>query len=312
MNIVAAQTDFVIGIDTHKESHTAALVSASGQELDSLTVPADRRGYRQLLEFAEQRAAAPRVWAVEGTGSYGSGLTEHLLRAGEKVVEVDRPKRPVGRNRAKSDQLDAVRAAREALSQKHSAEPRQGGQREALRVLLVTREAAVGAYRSSLIQLKSLVTNAPEALRDQLRRLPSRQLSERCAGLRTPPEHSLEHRATATALRLTAHRVLAARDDIADLDSQLEPLVKQLAPRLLAQSGVGPVSAAHLLCGWSHRGRLRDEAAFASLAGVAPIEASSGQIVRHRLNRGGDRKLNRALHTIALCGGVLDHFVRFV
>jgi transposase len=91
MNIVAAQTDFVIGIDTHKESHTAALVSASGQELDSLTVPADRRGYRQLLEFAEQRAAAPRVWAVEGTGSYGSGLTEHLLRAGEKVVEVDPP-----------------------------------------------------------------------------------------------------------------------------------------------------------------------------------------------------------------------------
>jgi transposase len=180
MNIVAAQAAFVIGVDTHKDSHTAALLSINGIELDSITVPAEARGYRQLLEFAERRAAAPRVWAVEGTGSYGSRLTEHLLGAGEKVVEVDRPKRPARRNRAKSDQLDAVRAAREALAQKHSLQPRQGGQREALRVLLVTREAAVNAYRSSLVQLKSLVSNAPQALRDQLRQLSSQELAERC------------------------------------------------------------------------------------------------------------------------------------
>jgi transposase len=140
--------------------------------------------------------------------------------------------------------------------------------------------------------------NAPETLRHALRNLSTDELLDRCARLRTYPYHSVEYRFTVTALRLTARRALALEAEAADLESQLELLVQQAAPRLLAEPGVGTISAAQILCAWSHAGRLRSEAAFASLAGVAPIVASSGQIHRYRLNRGGDRQLNRALHTI--------------
>jgi transposase len=240
------------------------------------------------------------VWAIEGTGSFGAGLTSFLLEQGEWVVEVDRPARPARRDGAKSDRIDAARAAREALNRQHLAQPRRRGDREALRVLLATREGAVLARTQAVGQLKALIINAPDQLRHQLRQRTTDKQLQRCARLRTSPAHSAEQRATILALRSTARRALALTKEADELESELHQLVLTLAPTLLAEAGVGPITAAQLLSSWSHQGRFRSEAAFASLAGTAPIPASSGQTTRHRLNRGGDRQLNRALHTIAL------------
>jgi transposase len=300
MAMLAQRVDHVIGVDTHRDSHAAAVCNPSGAVTAQATLAADAFGYKRLLRFAREQAPHRRVWAIESTGSFGAGLTTFLLEQGESVVEIDRPARPARRNGAKSDELDAARAAREALARKHLAQPRRRGEREAIRVLLATREGAVVARTKAIGQLKALIVNAPEALRHQLRRLATDDQLARCARLRTRPSQSSEHRATIIALRSAARRALALEAEAADLESELELLVRELAPALLAEPGVGVISAAQLLNSWSHRGRFRSQAAFASLAGAAPIPASSGQVVRHRLNRGGDRQLNRALHTIVL------------
>ena len=216
------------------------------------------------------------------------------------MVEIDRPKRPRGRYGAKSDVLDAVRAGREALARDHLTSPRQRGPREALRVLHSTRAGIVQAGADARRQLKALIVTAPEPLCDGLRGRPWRQQLRACAGLVALPTDPIEHRATVRALALTAQRALAARQDAKQLEAELRQLVTAVAPALLAQPGIGPISAAQVLISWSHPGRFRSEAAFAMLAGAAPVEASSGQVVRHRLNRGGDRQLNRALHTIVM------------
>jgi len=300
MTMLADQVDAVIGVDTHKHTHTAAVVTPIGGVSAHLTVPTDAVGAKRMLAFARRRAPDRRVWAIEGTGSYGAGLTTYLLEQDEWVVEIDRPKRTARKNGAKSDELDAIRAAHEALSREHLAQPRRRGSREALRVLLATRRGAVLARTRAVSALHALVVNAPEGLRDRLRHLGTDELVVRCARLRTGPGRSLEHRSTVTALRSAARRALACEAEAADLESALGVIVKQERPLLLAESGVGVITAAAILNAWSHAGRIRNEAAFAMLAGVAPIEASSGQTVRHRLNRSGDRQLNRALHTIVL------------
>lgn len=300
MGMLADRVDHVIGVDTHRDAHTAAVVTPSGAVAAQATVVADEGGYRGLLRFACAQASGRRVWAIEGTGSFGAGLTTFLLERGEWVVEVDRPKRPARRSGAKSDQLDAARAACEALAREHLTQPRRRGEREAIRVLLTTREGAILSRTKAIAQLKALIVNAPEGLRRPLRRLATDEQLARCARLRTSPSHSVEHRATVIALRSAARRALALEAEAADLESQLELLVAELAPALLAEPGIGVMSAAQILNAWSHAGRFRSEAAFASLAGAAPIPASSGQTVRHRLNRSGDRQLNRALHTIVL------------
>jgi transposase len=300
MGMLADRVDHIIGVDTHRDSHSVAVCNPSGGVTADTTVAADAFGYKRLLRFAREQAQGRRVWAIEGTGSFGAGLTSFLLEQGEWVVEVARPARPARRDGAKSDQLDAARAAGEALSRKHLAQPRRRGDREALRVLLATREGAILARTKAIGQLKALIVNAPEQLRLHFRTLTTDEQLSRCARLRTGPGHSVEHRATIIALRSAARRALTLEAEAADLESQLELLVRELAPRLLAEPGVGVISAAQLLNAWSHRGRFRSEAAFASLAGAAPIPASSGQVVRHRRNRGGDRQLNRALHTIVL------------
>jgi transposase len=297
---LAERVDFVLGVDTHKHSHTAAVVTPAGGVLAHLTAPADAGGYRRLLAFARTEAPGRRVWAIEGTGSFGAGLTTALQAGGEEVAEIDRPARLARRTGAKTDELDAVRAAREALARPHLAAPRCRGEREALRVLLTTRAGAVDAWRRAVCHAKSLVVNAPEGLRRRLEPLSTIALLRRCAQLRAGRTDTAERRATVTALRLTAVRALALRAEAAALAAQLAGLVRLVAPALLAEPGVGPISAAQIVCAWSHPGRVRNEAAFAALAGVAPIPASSGQVQRHRLNRSGDRQLNRALHMIAL------------
>jgi transposase len=252
------------------------------------------------LDFAQAQVPGRRCWAVEGVGSYGAGLTAFLQAHGERVVEVSRPKRPPRRSGAKSDALDAVRAAREALAHDYPLAPRRRGDREALRVLLATRHSACVAKVSAINQLKALIVGAPEELRAELRGLATKRQIGRCALLRDRPARSLEHRMTIRALRSTAQRIQLLAAEAAGLRVELERLVAAIMPWLLELPGVGPISAAQVLVSWSHAGRLRSEAAFAALAGVNPIPASSGQVTRHRLNRSGDRQLNRALHTIVL------------
>lgn len=173
MTMLADRIDFVLGVDTHKHTHTAAAVTPAGGLVAHLTVAADAAGYRRLLAFADELAPGRRIWAIEGTGSFGAGLTTYLLEHAEWVVEIDRPKRPARRNGAKTDQLDAVRAAREALAREHLAQPRRRGAREALRVLLTTRENAMRARTKAICQLKDLVVSAPESLRRPLHGLPT-------------------------------------------------------------------------------------------------------------------------------------------
>lgn len=294
------RVDFVIGVDTHKATHTAAVVNPLGAALATSTQPATAAGYAELLSFAQANGAGQRLWAIEGTGSYGRGLTTFLLAQDESVVEIDRPARPARRNGAKSDVLDAVRAAREALSRDRLAEPRGRGDRESLRVLLRTRDGAVDAYSKAVCHLKALAVTAPAALHERLRSLTTDALIKQCSRLRICSGHASEYRTTVLVLRSTAQRAQALDREALSLASELDKLVSRMAPLLRAEKGVGPVTGGELLCAWSHPGRFRSEAAFATLAGAAPIPASSGQVTRYRLNRGGDRQLNRALHTIVL------------
>ena len=237
------------------------------------------------------------MWAIEGTGSFGAGLTTALLARCERIVEVDRPARRGG---VKSDDIDAVRAARQALAGVGLSEPRRRGDREAIRVLLATRAQAVTFRTRAISALHALVTSAPDGLRQRLRRLPLGQQLQTCPGLRDSSRRSVEESATVLAMRSTARWALACEREAAELEVQLDRLVRRLAPELLDQLGIGPVVAGQLITSWSHHRRIRSEAAFAKLAGAAPIEASSGTVTRHRLNRSGDRQLNRALHTIVL------------
>lgn len=297
--MLAEGFDVVIGVDTHKHTHTAAALSRTGAVLERLTVRSDPRGYRRLIAFGRRHGEA-RLWAIEGTGSFGAGLTTALLAEGEHVVEVDRPKRPARRAGVKSDDIDAVRAARQALADEGVAEPRCRGEREAIRVLLATRAQAIEFRTRTINALHALVTSAPDSLRERLRTLTLGDLLHTCAGLRGSARQGAEEFATTMALRSTARRALACEDEAAELEQQLDALVRRVAPGMVDQVGIGPVVAGQVIASWSHRGRVHSEAAFAKLGGVAPIEASSGEVVRHRLSRCGDRQLNRALHTIVL------------
>lgn len=293
--------DHVVGVDTHRDSVTAAILdAANGGVVAHHTYGTQKMNYRHALTWAKRHTPGRRVWAVEGAGSFGAGLTTYLLGQGETVYEIDRPARLARRNGAKSDEIDAVRAGREALAREHLAVPRARGQREAMRTLVVTRNGAVHARTEAISHLKSLIVTAPEGLRDQLRNHTSAHQVDRCAGLRVRPEHTLEHRGTVRALRAAARRVQFLEAEAADLELTTRELVEACCPTLLHLPGIGPITAAQVFIVWSHPGRIRSEAAFASLAGVAPIPASSGQTIRYRLNHGGDRQLNRALHTIVL------------
>jgi transposase len=300
VTMLAELVDVVIGVDTHKHTHTAAVVVAStGAAVGELTVDTDPDGYAALLALADEHSGL-RAWSIEGTGGYGAGLTRFLVERGELVIELDRPNRPARRNGAKSDPLDAVRAGREALTRTHLAQPRAAGERAALSVRLTARRSAVDAATTAQRQVVALIVAAPEQLRSRFRGLASTAVITKAARLRLSPGWDLETRVTAETLRALSQRCEAMRAEAADHEKAILVIVRAWRPDLLDTFGVGPIVAAVVLCAWSHPGRCRNEAAFANLAGVAPILASSGLTTRHRLNRCGDRQLNRALHTIAL------------
>lgn len=296
--MLADQLDYVIGVDPHRDAHALAIVDVrSGGIVFETGVGANSGGYARALELAERHAPGRRAFAIEGTGSFGAGLTRFLASHDERVLEVGRLRRE-RRSGGKTDALDAVRAARSVLAQTTFAVPRAGGEREALRALMAAREGAVNARRAGLCQLRDLLITTPEPLRNELRPLTRAQLLRRLAAVRPARHRDVELRGAQQALRTVARRVQHLTAEERELAREIEKLTRALAPQLLEQPGVGPLAAAQVLLSWSHRGRIRSEAAFARLAGCAPIPASSGQTVRYRLDRNGDRQLNRALHMI--------------
>ena len=300
MTMLADQVDLVIGVDTHKNTNTAAIVRAStGGALADLTVPTDPGGHEAIFEMAVRHDGA-RAWAIEGTNSYGAGLTRFLRERGEWVIELDRPNRTARRGGKKSDPLDAVRSAREALGRPDLGEPRSMGDRAALGVLLSARRSAVDARTNAQRQIHALSIAAPESLRARFRGKTGHQVVAIGARLRTSPAQDTETRTTIRVLRTLAKRVLELETETKQYDAELATIVRAWRPELLEKCGVGPVVAATVLSAWSHPGRFRSDGAFASLAGVSPIPASSGMTVRHRLNRRGDRQLNRALHVVVI------------
>jgi transposase len=296
--MLADELDYVVGVDPHRDTHALAIVhAATGAALFGAQVAANKRGYAQALCLAEREAPGRRAWAIEGTGSYGAGLARFLSARGERVLEVGRTRRE-RRSHAKTDALDALQAARCVLGKAQLASPRAGGEREALRALMVARAGALAAKKAGLCQLRALLVTCPEPLRSELRLLTRARLLRRLAGVRPDRHGDAELRGTLIALRMLARRVQALTAEERELKREIQARVARLAPALLAQPGVGPVAAAQVLISWSHHGRFRSDAAFARLAGAAPIPASSGLVRRHRLDPGGDRQLNRVLHTI--------------
>lgn len=303
--LLAELVDHVVGVDPDRDRITIALVDAAtqgtvGSPQVFSTTP---RGYRAAIRWADtMTSSSRRAWSIEGAGSYGAGLTSALTRAGEFVIEFDHPTGRASKDGAKSDALDAVRAAREALGRTSWSTPRARGAREGLRALIAARDSAKVSRTSAINVLRALVMTAPVDLRQDLRSLTLARLVATCLRLRpeaitssSSPDPELA--ATKLALRSTAARVRDLTAEMATLERAMKALVEQLAPRLLDEPGIATLLAAQLIVSWSHPGRCRSEAAFARLAGVAPLEATSGQTqTRHRLSRGGDRDLNRALY----------------
>lgn len=295
------------GVDTHGQTHHAAVIDQVGRQLGDREFPADPAGYRALLGWLGGHGSLERV-GVEGTGAYGAGLARSLRAQGVTLVEVDRPDRKTRRAKGKSDPIDAYAAARAALNGSATGTPKtRDGRVEAIRVLRVARSGAVKARTQATNQLKALVLTGPADLREALRGLPTVTLIETCArlrpGARGPELAALTDpaAATKTALRQLARRHQHLSQEIAELDADILALVTAAAPALLALRGVGPEVAGALLgTAGDNPVRLRSESALAHCCGVAPIPASSGRTDRHRLNRGGDRAANHALYVIVL------------
>jgi hypothetical protein len=299
--MLAELVELVIGVDTHADTHTAALIAVNTRALlATATITADADGYAALLALAETHGGL-RAWAIEGAGGYGAGLARHLAHNQELVVELDRPIRPARRAGAKSDVIDAERAARDALARTTLAQPKTGPERAALQALLVARRSAVAASTTAQRQLRALVITAPEPVRARFRGRSTRAMIDLAARVRpSTAAADVEVFTVLTVLRSLARRIRALEVEAGEHERAIRAIVHAWRPDLLDLRGVGPIVAAVVLTAWSHPGRCRSEAAFAMLAGAAPIPASSGKTVRYRLNRAGNRQLNRALHTIAL------------
>jgi len=285
-----------IGIDTHKDGHLAVALDRLGGQLGVLELAASSGGYLELHRWAHELGVP--VFVVEGAGSYGAGLARFLQAAGCEVYEAERPRR-AQRRRGKNDLIDAALAARRLLSGERLARPRGlSGPREDLRLLLLERRSAIRARTATLNQLQAAVVTAPQGLRARLDRLAGPQLAHTASRLRVNPDS--EQATLRRVLRRLARRAQTLDRELAELDRDLETIITTLAPQLLQETGVGTICAAQLIVSSGDPTRMRNEASFAALAATSPIETTSGPHKRHRLNRGGDRQLNQALHTISL------------
>jgi transposase len=295
-----------LGVDTHLDVHVAALLDERGALLGVESFATTPDGYRNLLAWAASHGEVALA-GVEGTGSYGAGLTRHLHAEGVTVLEVDRPNRQRRRRRGKSDPQDAITAARAAQSGDAQGEAKtRDGNVEAMRVLRVARSSARKARTQALNQMRSIISTAPDQIRAELRDLNVYRLLERASAYRPGSRRDVAS-LTKLSLRTLARRALALEAEIAEIDVIIKELVHDTAPELVARVGIGVDSASALLvAAGDNPGRLRNEATFAHLCGVAPVDASSGKHERHRLNRGGDRQANSALWHIVITRMVYD------
>lgn len=303
MSIVAHVHPFVIGVDTHARNHVLAVLTASGEAVDTAQFPTTIAGMARAISWAGRRTGGDlaALWVIEGVASYGAGLAAALGRAGYTVVEAARMNARANRSLGKSDSLDAHRIATAVLplDTAQLRQPRRAeGVRSALRVLIAARDHMTAERTATVNALIALVRVVDLGL--EARRPLTRVQIATVARWRSRDEDLGLATARTEVIRL-AKRVAELDEQIASNSTRMDELVRasQAAP-LLEKTGIGTVTAAICLTAWSHHGRVRSEAAFAALAGVNPIPASSGNTVRHRLNRGGDRRLNRALHIAVL------------
>lgn len=298
----ASRRSIVGGVDTHKDLHFAAVVDEHDRILGSESFPTTRHGYKQMLLWMRSFGELVRV-GVECTGSYGAGLLRYLQQAHVTVLEVTAPDRSDRRKRGKDDTLDAYNAAHAAFAGVRTVTPKtRDGMIESLRVLKVCRKTAISARRVALQLIHSTIISAPDELRESLRAMTRMQLVRTLAAWR--PDLSDYRNLTSAcriALKSLGRRYLELHDEIADLDVMIAMLVDELAPDLVSRNSIGYESASQLLLtAGDNSDRLQSEASFAALCGVSPVPASSGKVTRHRLNRGGDRAANSALHIIAI------------
>lgn len=288
------------GVDTHKDFHVAVAIDLLGRELGVEQFPVTAAGYRALLRWLQSFGVVDAV-GVEGTGAWGAGLARHLTAAGVRVVEVHRPNRQDRRRHGKSDPTDARSAARAVLAGQETASPKTGdGTVESIRLLRVARRSAMKARTQAANQLYAVLDTAPEPLRARFRELSLPQKMRLAAGFHRGPVE-LPTGAAKLTLRTLARRWRDLGEEIAMLDAHLRRLVTRAAPGLLEMPSVGTQHASTLLAVvGDNPERLANERSFAALCGVSPLDASSGKQQRHRLNRGGDRDANSALHMIVV------------
>lgn len=288
------------GVDTHADFHVAAALDHLGGVLGIESFETTEAGYRRLLGWLEGFGTLTRV-GVEGTGSYGTGLARFLFERGVEVVEVDRPNRQLRHRRGKSDPTDAIAAARAALSGEASGRPKwRNGPMEQMRVLLVARRSARDQRIQTLNQIRHLVFTAPSVIRERFIGRPQTSMLTEMTRMR-PRQSSLDpvSYVTLCTIRDLARRIKGLDAETKQIRTRLRDLVAEVAPSLLELTGVGAETASMLLvAAGDNPHRIRSEAAWAHLCGVAPIPASSGKTIRHRLNRGGDRRANAALYRI--------------
>lgn len=290
------------GVDTHKDLHFAAIVDGHDRVIASESFASTRQGYKKMLTWMQSHGTVDRV-GLECTGTYGAGLLRYLQAAGIRVLEVTAPDKGDRRRRGKDDMLDAVNAAHAAYSGVRTVTPKsRDGMIEALRVLKSCRKTAVCARRVALQLIQNNIVSAPDHLREQLRAMTRMQLIRTLAAWRPDLTDCRDvTSAYRIALKSLGRRYLELHDEIADQDAMIAMLVDDLAPDLIRRQGIGYETAAQLLLtAGDNVERLHSEAGFAALCGVSPVPASSGKVQRHRLNRGGDRAANSALHIIAI------------
>src|SRR5690554_6674625 len=291
----------IVGVDTHKDFHHAAVITALGEAIEDHRFNATPVGYDQLLDWVESQGEVLRV-GVEGTGSYGAGLTARLRSAGMTVIDVIAPDKQERRLRGKTDRIDAYSAARAVLAQRATTIPKdRDGQVEAVRVLRATRRLKVKQRTETMNQLQGFLVSAPERLRARLAGLGGKKLAMACSKLRDRAGDDTVSVVTVEMLRSLGRSWLELKVEADRIEGRIGELVADYAPELLAVHGVGPdVAAALLAVAGENADRLTSESALAHMAGTAPVPASSGKTNRHRLNRGGNRQGNAAFHRIVL------------
>ncbi|MFF5011536.1 IS110 family transposase [Streptomyces phaeochromogenes] len=294
-------TPVIGGIDTHTDFHQLAVIDTVGRQVATKSFRTTPDGYRHLLRWLRTHGEVLAV-GMESTGHYGAELARFLHTHDIQVIEVDRPDKRTRHVYGKTDPLDAYSAAAAVLSGRAKGTPMShNGIVESIRVLRTARISAIKARTQAINQIRALIITAPREVREKVRGLTTGKLIKTLARTRPVGDPADPAHAARTTLRRLARRYLALNEEIKETEAEIEPLVAQAAPQLVAQSGIGPETAGQLLISaGDNPQRLRTEASFARLCGVAPIPASSGRTDRHRLHRGGDRQGNKALHAIVM------------